>query len=262
MNQGDADSRTDLLKVRGGKDRAVVAIKDFGESIGEDGVFEHALQRLRVLLKRPGGAHDKTGMIIDDAAEKEFASDAVDFKAQAMHKIREPEFIDMRFLELFPGLRRLGFGFQVMVQNKFSDGVFAGRPGLNGAFIDQHAVQTGDFQRGKLIEFPDDDGLELIVNDSGLSLIGTGFGFEAVKTGDAIVTQPGFKGFPVVGFMFARRNLIDFVRHLLEIAGLALGAFMQNRGNDAIAEQGDFIGAILRTHSGLSYKNQILVNYD
>ena len=87
-------------------------------------------------------------MIIDDAAEEEFVSDAVDFEAQAMHKIREPEIVDMRFLEFFPGLRRRGFGLQVMVEDEFSDGVFAGRTGLDGAFIEQHAIQGRDFQRG------------------------------------------------------------------------------------------------------------------
>lgn len=106
MNQGDADSGADLLEVGRSKDGAVVAIKDFGEAIREDGIFEDRLESGSVFLERPGGGDDEAGMIIDDAAEEELVPDAVDFKSQAMHKIREPEIIDVRFLELFPGLRR------------------------------------------------------------------------------------------------------------------------------------------------------------
>ena len=70
MNQGDADSGADLLEVGRSKDGAVVAIKDFGEAIGEDGIFEDRLESESVFLKRPGGGDDEAGMIINDAAEE------------------------------------------------------------------------------------------------------------------------------------------------------------------------------------------------
>jgi len=167
VNQSDADSGADLLEVGRGKDSAVVAIKDFGESISEEGVFEDAFESLSVFLKGPGGADDESGMIVDNAAEEELVSDAVDFKVQTVHKIREPEIIDVRFLELFSGLRRLGFGLQVIVDDELSDGVFAGRAGLNRSFIDEHAVEGRDFERRKLIEFLTDDGFKMIIDDSG-----------------------------------------------------------------------------------------------
>lgn len=139
-----------------------------------------------------------------------------------------------------------------MVEDEFSDGVFAWGAGLNGAFIDEHAVQGRYFQRGVLIEFAGDDGFEKIVDDSGLAFIGTGFGFKAIKAGTAIVMQPGFKSFPVEGFAAAEGDVIGFVRHFLKIAGLALGAFMQNRCNNAVTEQGDLIGVIFRVHRDFS----------
>ena len=190
MKQSDADTSTDLLEMRGGKDRAVVAIEDFGEAISQEGIFEDHFQSLCVFVKGPGGSDDEAGMIIDNAAEEEFVFDAVDFKVQTMHKIREPEIIDVRFFELFSGLRRLGFGLQVIVDDELSDGVFAGRAGLNGAFIDEHAVERRDFKGRELIEFLTDDGFEMIIDDSGLSFVGAGFWFEAIIAGDAIVTQP------------------------------------------------------------------------
>ena len=53
MNQSDADSGADLLEVGRGKDSTVIAIKDFGKAISEEGVFEDAFERLSIFLKGP-----------------------------------------------------------------------------------------------------------------------------------------------------------------------------------------------------------------
>ena len=60
------------------------------------------------------------------------------------------------------------------------------------------------------------------------------------------------------------RDIIDFVRHFFEIAGLVMGAVMQDRGNDAITEQDDFIGMVFRVHMNFSFglvMERVIVNY-
>lgn len=84
-----------------------------------------------------------------------------------------------------------------------------------------------------------------------MSFIGAGFGFESIKAEDAIVAKPGFEGFPAKVFSAAGRDLPKFSGHFFKMASLALGAIMQDRSNDGIAEEGDFLGHVFFAHKFL-----------
>jgi hypothetical protein len=87
---------------------------------------------------------------------------------------------------------------------------------------------------------------QVVVDNAGLAFVAAGLRFQAVKTGETVGAEPGFKGFPALFFGAQTGDVRHFLRHFFKIAGLFELRVVQDRGNDAKAQQRHFFGQLRR----------------
>jgi hypothetical protein len=107
---------------------------------------------------------------------------------------------------------------------------------VNVALLDQHPIEQRGIEQRELLIFLLDDLGQALIDAAGAAFVDPDFGFQAVKAGSPIASEPGFEGFPVVLFATVAWHVKDFLRHLFEVAGLSVAAIMQDGSDDAIAK--------------------------
>ncbi len=88
-------------------------------------MLKYELEGGGVFLEAPACADYQAGMVINDGAKEGLAFFAVNDKIRAVHKVGNPEVIDVRLLELFTRCRSRFFLDEIIVGNKLPQGSFA-----------------------------------------------------------------------------------------------------------------------------------------